>query len=78
MTNVQTAKLMGDPPFRADAHADVIERFDRNRADFSKRLAPSSIEEQVIALWNDEQPIGAIADRTGLTLGQIYRIVSAA
>lgn len=98
MTNAQTARLMGDPAYRADAYADETDRIadelaaqqervkvDQNwRTDWRQRVRselvtakPPTVDEYVRQLWDAETPIGVIAEQTKLTLGQIYKIVSA-
>ena len=92
MANTLTARLMGDPPFRADAYAEDKERIERElaaqqergwRAPYRNRIRrelvsakPPPVEQQVRDLWDAQTPIGTIAERLHLTLGQVYEMVS--
>lgn len=72
----QIKRLLGDPPYRADAYRDVSDRFTANRSALRERLADQSVEARVLRLWDEEVPIGAIAVTVGVTLGEVYVIVS--
>lgn len=107
MTNERTARMMGDPPYRADAYSDVATQMERELDEQRARVAadqnwrsewrgrvreelvsakpapakpapkPPTVEQQVVALWDAETPIGVIAEMSGLSLGRVYEIVSA-
>lgn len=70
------ARIMTDPPYRADVYADVTEMLERTRTELRQRREDRSKEARVLRLWNEEVPIGAIAQTVGLTTGQVYEIVS--
>lgn len=38
MTNERTARLCGDPPYRADAYADDLAAIERDRAEQQERI----------------------------------------
>ena len=81
MTSDLMGRLMGDPPFRADVYRDDLRKIEQQQAALEMRVresvAPPTPEEQARALWDAGEPLGMIAQRTGLTIGQIYATVNA-
>lgn len=67
-------RLLGDPPFRADAYRDDVTR--------AKQLAATpalrTLERQVLILWDAGVPVGDIAARAEVDEMEVIAIVSKA
>lgn len=75
----QQERVKGDQNWRTEWRGRVREELVTAKPAPAKPAPKSpTVEQQVIALWNAETPIGVIAEMSGLSLGRVYEIVSAA
>lgn len=72
MTSERMARMLGDPPYRAEAYRDDVTR--------AKRLAATpalrTLERQVLILWDAGLSITEIAKRAEIDEMQVAEMVS--